>query len=346
MRKILILLAFLVLLAVPVSATEYTAPTVSSEVEELMPAQTESFGQGLWKLLKNSVLKLQPEMAAAAGCCLALIAVVLMASIFNGMPGNSKDIVRYVSTLAIGTILLGQANTMINLCARTVEELCEYGKLLLPVITGALAAQGGTTGATALYTGTAVFNTVLSTLIGKVLVPLVYVYLALSIGNAATGEELLKKFRDFVKWLMSWMLKTILYVFTGYMGITRVITGSADAATVKATKLTISGMVPVVGGILSDASETVVLSVGVMKNAVGIYGLFAFMGIWISPFLQMGVQYLLLKLTASVCAVFGVKEASQLIDDFSTAMGFLLGMVGTVCLLHLISTICFMKGMG
>ena len=41
--------------------------------------------------------------------------------------------------------------------------------------------------------------------------PLIYVYLALAIGNAATGEELLKKFRDFIKWLMTWMLKTILY---------------------------------------------------------------------------------------------------------------------------------------
>ena len=346
MRKVLILLALLTLLTIPVAAMEFTPPTAPPEVEELMPAQTESFGQGLWKLLKNSIMKFQPEMAAAAGSCLALIAVVLMASLFNGMPGNSKEVVKFVSTLAIGTILLGQANGMINLCARTVEELSEYGKLLLPVITAALAAQGGTTGATALYAGTAVFNTVLSTLIGKILVPLIYVYLALAIGNAATGEELLKKFRDFIKWLMTWMLKTILYVFTGYMGITGVITGTTDAAAVKATKLTISGVVPVVGGILSDASEAVVLSVGVMKNAVGVYGLFAIMGIWISPFLQMGFQFLLLKLTASVCAVFGVKEASQLIDDFSTAMGLLLGMVGTVCFLHLISTICFMKGMG
>ena len=114
----------------------------------------------------------------------------------------------------------------------------------------------------------------------------------------------------------------------------------------KAAKLTISGVVPVVGGILSDASEAVVLGAGVMKNAVGIYGLLAVIAIWITPFLQIGAMFLLLKLTAVVCSVFGVKEASDLIEDFSGAMGLLLGMTGTISLLVLISTICFMKGMG
>ena len=101
-----------------------------------------------------------------------------------------------------------------------------------------------------------------------------------------------------------------------------------------------------VGGSLSDASEAVILGAGVMKNAAGIYGLLVVIAIWITPFLQLGVQYLLLKLTAALCSVFGVKEASGLIDDFSTAMGLLLAMTGAVSFLMLISTICFMKGMG
>ena len=145
---------------------------------------------------------------------------------------------------------------------------------------------------------------------------------------------------------MTWGLKTVLYIFTGYLSITGVITGTADAAALKAAKLTIAGVVPVVGGILSDASEAVVVSAGVMKNAVGVYGLLAIAAVWITPFLQIGIQYLMLKITAAVCGVFGVKNTSDLIEDFSGTMGLLLGMTGTVCFLLLISTICFMKGMG
>ena len=346
MRAVLMILALLLVTAVPVSAMEFNPPTAPSEALELMPVEKESFGDGLWEIVKNAIADFTPQIASAVRSCTGMIAVVMLSSILNGFPGNSKKTIKLVTTLALGAIFLGQANTMIHLCADTVRSLSDYGKLLIPVMTAALAAQGGVTSATALYAGTAVFDSVLCTAITRLLVPLSYLFLALAIANCATGEELLKKFRDFVKWLMTWGLKTVLYIFTGYLSITGVITGATDAATLKATKLTISGVVPVVGGILSDASEAVLVSAGVMKSAVGVYGLLAVTAIWISPFLQIGVQYLLLKMTAAVCGVFGVKNASELIDDFSGAMGLLLGMTGTVCFLLLVSTICFMKGMG
>lgn len=346
MKRIIILLVFLSMLVMPVSAMDITAPTAPDSVVELMPAETESFAQGLWSVIRSALAKFAPDLTTAAGSCMAMVAVVLLASVFNAMPGNSKRTVRFVAALALCTILLGQANAMVNLCGDAVTQISDYGKLLLPAMTAALAAQGGATGATALYAGTAVFDTVLTSVIGKLLVPLVYIFLALAVANSAISEDLLKKLRDFVKWLVTWSLKTILYIFTGYLSITGVITGTADAAAVKAAKLTISGAVPVVGGILSDASEAVIVGAGVLKNAVGIYGLLAVVALFITPFLQIGAQYLLLKLTAVLCSVFGVKEASGLIEDFSGAMGLLLGMTGTISFLMLISTICFMKGMG
>lgn len=346
MRKLVILLLLVSLVALPVSAMDFTAPPAPDDAQELMPAETESFAQGLWSIVKSAITNLAPDLAAAAGSCLALIAVVILASLLNAMPGSSKRVIHFVCTLAISAILLGQVNTMVNLCARTVTQISDYSKLLLPVMTAALAAQGGATGATALYAGTAAFDAILSALIAKLLVPMAYIFLALGVAVSATGEELLKKLRDFVKWLMSWSLKTILYIFTGYLGITGVITGTVDATAVKATKLTISGVVPVVGGILSDASEAVILGAGVMKNAAGVYGLLAILAIWITPFLQIGAQFLLLKLTAALSSVFGVKEATGLIEDFSAAMGLLLAMTGAVSFLMLISMVCFMKGMG
>ena len=236
------------------------------------------------------------------------------------------------------------SNALIRLGVETVEELCEYGKLLLPVMTAAMAAQGGVTASAALYTGTALFNSLLTSVVSRLIVPMLYIYLCLSVANSAIGEEVLKNLRSFVKWLMTWCLKLVLYVFTGYMGITGVVSGSADAAAIKAAKLAISGAVPVVGGILSDASETILVSAGIMKSAAGVYGLLAILAVWIGPFLQIGIQYLLLKITAAVCGVFGVKHSVSIVQDFSGAMGFLLAMTGTVCLLLLISTVCFMRG--
>jgi stage III sporulation protein AE len=270
----------------------------------------------------------------------------MLISLLGSFPGKSKRVTELAGTITVACLLLGSANTLIHSAADTVTALSEYGKLLLPVMTTAMAAQGGITSSAALYTGTAIFDAILCALISGLLVPMIYVFLALAVANSALGEDLLKKLRDFLKWLVSWCLKTILYVFTGYIAVTGVVSGTTDQAALKATKLTISGVVPVVGGILSDASEAVLISAGVVKSAVGVYGMIAITAIAITPFLQIAVQYLLLKLTAAVCGIFGNKRSSELIGDFSAAMGLLLAMTGTVCLLLLISTVCFMKGMG
>ncbi len=344
MKRVLILIVLLIVLAVPVSAMEFTAPAAPETAQEYMPPDTESFGDGLWYILKTAIFNLKPEIADASGICLALIAVVILLSMADPFLQRGKCAINMVGAVMIGMILLEPVNALVHLGTQTVSELSEYGKLLIPVMTAALAAQGGATASAVLCTGTVFFNTLLAAVITKLLIPILYVYLCLCIANHAIGHELLKTMQQFTKWLMTWVLKCILYVFTGYISITGVVSGAVDASAMKAAKLAISGMVPVVGGILSDASEAVLVSAGVMKSAAGVYGILAVLAICIGPFLQIGIQYLMLKLTAGICGIFGSKQSSGLVGDISAGMGLVLAMTGTVCLLLLISVVCFMKG--
>ena len=114
-------------------------------------------------------------------------------------------------------------------------------------MTTALAAQGGSSSAMALYGGTAFFDVLLSTAIEKLLIPLVYIFLALSLLAAATENEALAKMKKSLYQITTKGLRIALYLFTGYLTVTGVIGGSADQMQLKAAKLTISGMVPVVG---------------------------------------------------------------------------------------------------
>lgn len=346
MKQFILIVILISVLTMPVSALEITAPEVPESGADLMPERAETFGQGLLELLREGIRRLLPDLAQASKTCTAVAAIALLLSILDGFSGTVKKTGDLAGAVAVATLLLSGANSLIQLGTETVTELSEYGKLLLPVMTTALAAQGGVSESTALYAGTTVFSTVLSALISKLMVPMIYLYLAMAAANAAVGEDLLKKARDFIKWLMTWSLKIILYVFTGYMGITGVVSGTTDAAALKAAKITISGAVPVVGGILSDASEAVLVSAGLVKNTAGIYGILAVLAVYLGPFLKIGAHYLMLKLTASVCGVFGPKRVTGLLGDFSGAMGMVLAMTGSVCLLLLISTVCFLKGVG
>lgn len=346
MRGILFGIALLFLLAAPVSAVEITAPPVPESGVSLMPEETGSFWKGLLQILSEGVARIRPDLAEAAGICLSVMGIVMLISIVQTFPGSGQRAADLAGTVSIGVLLLQCTNSLVTLGSGTVSELSEYGKLLIPVMTSAMAAHGGITASAALYTGSAAFNALMSTVIARVLVPMIYIFLALSAANSAVGEETLKKMRDFVKWLITWCLKTLLYVFTGYMSITGIVSGTTDAAALKATKLTISGMVPVVGGILSDASEAVLVSAGVVKNAAGIYGILAILAVCLGPFLRIGTHYILLKASGAVCSIFGSKRTTGLIQDFTTAMGLLLAMTGAVCLLLLISVVCFLRGVG
>lgn len=346
MKVFLPMLLLVFCLAQPVAALEIEAPAVPESGENLMPRRAESFGEGLWQIVKASVGAIHPDIREAAKLCLSAFGMLLLCSLMDSLaPGNGR-LGSCVSAVALGTLLLENTQSLVQLGTRTVTELSEYGKLLLPVMTTAMAAQGGITASAALYGGTALFLNILSCLISRLLVPLVYLFLTLAVSYGALGEELLKKCRDFLKWISVWCLKIILYVFTGYMGITGVVSGTTDAAALKAAKLTISGVVPVVGGILSDASEAVLVGAGVVKNTAGIYGILAVIAVCIGPFIKIGIHYLMLKFTAVLAGVVGSKPMCGLVEDFSGAMGLVLGMTGSVCLLVLISTVCFLKGVG
>ncbi len=345
MKKMILLIVLLLFFCTPVSAAQIEAPEVPDRVEDLMPEE-EGFADGVLHIVKNAVFAMRPDITEACITCLSVIGAVILLSVLRAYEGASKAVVELCGVIVIAAILLKPTNSLIALSTETIVELSEYGKLLLPVMTAAMAAQGGAVTSAALYTATAFFSAVLSTAVAKLLVPMVYIYLVLSVVNSAAGDDLMKRLRDFIKWLMTWGLKITLYIFTGYISITGVLSGATDQAALKATKLTISGMVPVIGGILSDASETVLIGAGIVKNAAGVYGLLAVLAIVIGPFLRTGLQYLLLKLTAAVSGAFADKKLIGIIEDFSGAMGLLLAMTGSLCLMLLISVVCFMKGVG
>lgn len=344
MRKGMICIFLAVLLSLPVSAVELTAPEVPSSGAAYMPRQTQDFSDAVLEILTDAVGWFSPDLKEAANSCLVVLAAVMLMALVSVFPGSRKEIVELVGAVVIGTLLLRASQSLIRLGSDTVSQLSDYGKLLLPVMTAALAAQGGLSSAASLYTGTAIFDAILSAFLSKVLVPAIYLFLALAVGSSALADPMLKKIRDGIKGITIWCLKTVLYVYTGYITVTGVVSGTTDASVLKAAKLTISGMVPVVGGILSDASEAVLVSAGTVKSAAGIYGMLAIIAVWIGPFLRIGAHYLVLKGLGILCSVFEIKSATALIADFSAALGLLLAMTGAVCLMLMISTVCFMKG--
>ena len=342
-RRVLIFVFLVILLALPVQGMEFSAPEPPEWAEEYLPKEADSFAEGLWNVLTAAAETIHPALHEGVKSCLRSLCAVLVLSMAAQFSAK-KTALELAGVAAVAAILLEPSAELMELGIGTAHELRSYGNLLMPVMASALAASGGVTASTALYVGTAAFDAVLSAAMTGLFVPMLKVYLALSIACRAVGEELLSKLRDLFRWCMEWVLKLTLYLFTGYMTITGVVSGTADAAAGKAAKIAISGAVPVVGGILSDATDAVLLSASVLGSGAGIWGILTVIAIFCAPAFGIGVRYLLLKVTGAVASSLGSGRSATLIGDFAGAMGLLLALVSTQAVLLLISSVCFLKG--
>lgn len=160
-------------------------------------------------------------------------------------------------------------------------------------------------------------------------------------GAAATADAMLPRHglgtvAKAASRVVTWLLTGSLVLFTGYLTLSGAVSTSADALTVQVTRSAVGAM-PVVGRILSDAAGSVLAGAGVVKNAIGVFGLLGVLAACLGPFVRLGVQYLLYKLTAFLAGMTAAPELAKLIDALGSVFGLMLGMTGSCALLLLIS---------
>lgn len=123
-------------------------------------------------------------------------------------------------------------------------------------------------------------------------------YIGVLTASACLPENRLGVLAGGLKKAVTWCLTTALLAFTLYLSAVRVVSGAADGLSVKMAKAAISGVVPVVGGIIAEASETVLAGAGMLRSVIGVGGMLAILAACSLSLLQLGVQYLIYKLTA------------------------------------------------
>lgn len=355
MRKVIMVILAVLLLSGHVYAQEeteipYTMPEegLSDEAKELMPeidpAMETDFWSSFGAVAKGALKKSFGSIADGLKLCAILLCILTLCSVVD-LSGNQRKttILNTAGAVGITAAIMGSFGTMISMATQTVDDLSSYGSILLPALATISAMSGGINSAGSLYALTLVFSQLLLRLIVKLLIPVVYIYLALATAESALDNDMLSEFKDFAGWLITKSLRLFLYLFLAFMTITGVIGSTADAAAVKAAKAAVSGMIPVVGSILSDASDSLLSGAAILRNSVGIFGMVAILACCLVPVFKIGLQYLMLKLTTAAGGTVGLPRQVKLVKEFSTAMGYLLAMCASEALFLLIGTVCLMR---
>ncbi|MCD8381745.1 MAG: stage III sporulation protein AE [Clostridiales bacterium] len=300
--------------------------------------------EGLAALGETVLEQLEAVLTQATRSGALVLVIALFCSLVQALAGGAgveqaEPVSRLVGALAVTAAAMGDVGSLMTLGRETVEALTGFTRILIPVMTTAAAASGSVTGAASRQMITLFCSNLLLTLMEGILLPLVYLYVAACAGAVATGNSGVRAIADFIRWGVQTALTWLLLLFTVYLGLSGAISGTADRAAVKVARLAISGMVPVVGGILSDATESVLAGAEILRNAIGVFGALAVLAFCAVPFLRLGVQYLLYKLASVLTAAVTRHPISQLVSDLGGAFGLVLGMTGASALVTLISIV-------
>ena len=238
---------------------------------------------------------------------------------------------------SLGGVILAMSAVLLCLGEETIRELNVFSKALLPTLSAATAAGGGAVSASVRQVATVFFSDLLMSLIHGLLFPMVWVFVALSAADAILPAGRLGGIARGLQKAVTWLFSGGLLLFTGYLSLSGAFATSADVLALRMARSAIGTAIPVVGGIISDAADTILAGAGVLRQSVGVVGTLTVLAICVLPFLKLGIQYLLLKLAAFFAATVAPEPLVRLVSSLSTAFGLVLGMTGAAALLLLIS---------
>lgn len=321
-----------------VSALEEAAPEQLEGVDALSLTDLSGLGSRLLSGIRIHLREAVESTAKSGGVLLFIVLLCSVAEVFEGFgQGLSRQGIRLAGAAGVALVALADVNGMMGLGKETITQLSDFTTVLMPTLTSAAVAGGAAVSAPVRQAATLLCSNLITKLIGGVLMPMTWAYAAGSVGCCALDDHRLRPLCQLLRWVVAGTLTTTLIAYTGYLSVAGAVASGTDAATVKVAQMTISGMVPVVGGILSDATEAVLSGASILRNSIGLFGMLGVLGFCLVPFLRLGVQYLLYKLVAVLAAAMTDHPVSRLIQDLGSVFAMVMGMTGACALVSLLS---------
>ena len=352
MKRMLLILALALALAVPAKAAEVSnlidpeavAAAAPAEARELLgtDAAGTDFNSGLEKLWDAARGAFPEALRESLSPLAAIVAVTLLCAAAESFAGGAGETAAFTGCLAVAVIGAQDVRSVLALGQETLERLTEFSHVLLPTLTTAAAACGTPGTAGAVWAASALFSDALLTAADRLILPLICGFTAAGCAAAVLGEKRIDGAVKLLQFAARMLLKGLVLAFTAYLAVTRALGAAADAAAVKTAKAALSA-VPVVGRTLADASEAIVAGAGVLRTAVGVYGLLAVLAALLLPVLRLALRCLTFRAAAAVCSGVAGERIALLIGRLGTAYALLLGLVSAAAAIEFLALISLIR---
>ncbi len=274
----------------------------------------------------------------------SVIAVMLLCALLNGMKLSFGEkslggVIGMVSTLCICVIVVNPIVSCISSAAAVIKTAAGFLLACVPVLAGIMivAGQPATAGSYNLLMMAA--GNVISLLSSNILVPMMNIFLALSIVSAISPNinlnGLCTAFSKAVKWIMGFCMT----IFTGLLTMHGIVATALDTTGTRAARFVVSSFVPVVGNALGEALHTINGCVKMLKSGVSAFGLLAGLFVFLPILIQCLVWLLTLQVCIGIGDIFELKEISSLLKASGDVIETLISIILCCMVILMVSNV-------
>lgn len=374
MKRLLVFIYMLLLLATPVFAEPSDTNTNEPTPDELFEQQLEASGAGellftlpnetqvylqklgIEEISAGSLLSLEPSqffqviwlmvkdtLAKPKILFFSILGIIILCSLIDGFKEGflQKSIGSVFSTVSVLCIIAGIISPVWSCIQKTTQAVENCSNFMLgfvPVLSGIMSVSGQPVTASTYSVFLFSAAELVSQIASSTVVPLLCIYLAFCIISAVSPQINLSGVAKMIKSCATWILGFIITVFVALLGVQTIVSTGADSVAVKAGKFLIGSFVPVVGGALADAVTSVGGCLSLLKNVVGGFGIVAASVIFLPVLVESAIWYLTLNISAAVSDIFELKSVSEVLKASATAVSLLMTIILCFALLLIVTT--------
>ena len=326
---------------------------VDRMMEELFPQETMGFADAVRQIMlgntdagREAVKEMLWERMFGAWevnrkSILYLILLAIAAAVFIGFSDifqtrQVSQISFYMIYLLVIGICLASFQAASEWMANGVHTLTGFMKVLYPVYFAAVTVAKGSVSSLAFYHLAIILIVVIEELLLHLIVPGIHMYVIIRVMNSLQSEDYLSKFAELLETAIGWGLKTLM---GGMIGL-NVIQGMLGPAidTVKRSAVTRGmEMVPGVGDLLGGTAEVALGTAVLIKNSIGIVGMFLCLVLCLAPLLQLAVITLGYKLAAALVQPVSDKRITECIGGVGEGCRMLMNCIFVTGILFLVT---------
>ena len=265
----------------------------------------------------------------------SIVAIVILCSVMQdfksrGLKEGVEEVISLVGFSAVLILIVPPLTGFFTKAENTIVFIAKTGEIMSPIMATLMVAAGENVSA-ALYKPSLLFLT--NGIIGvylKIILPLSGLIAVFSVIAAISPRFRFTKFTEFFGATVKWIAGLIFTVFGVFMTVRGITAASYDGVSFKTAKYLVSNSVPIAGGFLKDGFDLFMAGSVLIKNAVGVVGLFMIFYRVISSVIEMAVFSLLLKVTAAVTESFSFSTVSTLLTSLSKSISYFIMCLLTV----------------